>query len=88
MRRVCPRCCPDVLQCALQLQVVALDALAHLGKSEMGVGSIGDSYTLGVVSALCDSQDPDVRSAAVKAIGRCAMDARLRITDACGVLPR
>ncbi len=65
--------------------MVALNALAHLGKSETGV-AMGDSYTLGVVSALCDSQDPDVRGAAVKAIGRCKSDAGHRITDACGVL--
>lgn len=37
---------------------------------------MGDSYTMGVVSALCDSQDPDVRSAAVKAIGRCEADSK------------
>ena len=60
---------------ALQLQVVALNALAHLSKSDRG-GAMGDSYTMGVVSALCDSQDPDVRSAAVKAIGRCEADSK------------
>ena len=47
--------CIYVLLIGLQLQVVALNALAHLGKS-----GVGDSYSLGVVAALCESQDAQV----------------------------
>ena len=77
--------------CVEQLQVMALNALAHLGKGGP-IGGLSDSYMLGVVAALCDSQDADVRCAAVKAMGSLCnpMDAhycerlqpRLRDSDA------
>lgn len=70
---------------------MALNALAYLNK-DGPVAGLGDSYMMGVVAALCDSQDADVRCAAVEAMGSLCnpMDAhycdrikpRLRDSDA------
>jgi len=59
-----------------QMQVAALSALSHFFKGGAG-GGLCDSYMLGVIAALCDSQDTDLRCAAVKAMGSVcsAMDA-------------
>lgn len=62
------------------MQVVALNALAHLSKSEAG-GGVGESYTLGVVAALCENEDADVRGAAVKAMGSICKGMDAHYTD-------
>jgi len=58
------------------MQVAALSALSHFFKGGAG-GGLCDAYMLGVIAALCDSQDTDLRCAAVKAMGSVcsAMDA-------------